>query len=91
MDINVYIRLCKEHRDLTVRLEKLVKYLDKNIEELEKEMAYLMIEQYKAMALYQVILEVRMGLFHIDIIEDDFTITYKFLGKVMPCKKEVKR
>lgn len=90
MDLECYVRLCKEHRDLTVRLEKLEKYLDKNIELLEKETANLMIEQYKAMALYQVILEVRMGLLHINIIENDFSITYKFLGKIMPCKKDVK-
>lgn len=90
MDLECYERLCKEHRDLTVRLEKLEKYLDKNIELLEKETANLMIEQYKVMTLYQVILEVRMGLLHINIIENDFSITYKFLGKIMPCKKEVK-
>ena len=84
MDIEVYVRLCKEHKDLIVRLKKLEKYLDGNIKVLEKETAILMIEQYKAMTLYQVILEERMCLLHIDIIENDDYITYKYLGEVIP-------
>lgn len=32
----------------------------------------------------QVILEERMNLLHIDIIENDDYITYKYLGEVIP-------
>lgn len=89
MKLENYKRLCKEHRDLTVRIEKLEKFLDSNIEHLVKDIAILMIEQYKVMLIYRYFLEARMDILHIDIIENDFSITYKFLGNIMPCKKEL--
>ena len=90
MRLENYIKLCEEHRDLTTKIIKLQMFLDSHIEFLDEVIAGFMIEQYKAMRLYQMILSSRMAYLHIDIVEDDYLIKYKFLGKTFSCKKDVK-
>ena len=60
-----------KNNDLLIRLARLEKYLDNNIEYLEEDTAYLFIDQFKAMNTYLLILSERLHRLNIKVIPNE--------------------
>lgn len=73
-------RLMIEYNDLLIRILRLEKYLDNNLEYIEEDTANLLIEQFKVMNTYLIILVERISKLNIEIIPNikEHYICYKY-------------